>query len=529
MPSGTLSRTPSVRPRAILPLGLAIAVVASLGGTSRAETPKVPEGFQIRLVAAVPAVKYPCQVATAPDGSLFVGEDPMDQVGPADKPIDNILLFRPGKDEPIVFAENLSAIFGMVWHDGALYVMNMPNLTVLRDTDGDGKADQRTEIFKDMGVPAGFPNMLNDHIVSGIQIGIDDCLYIAVGDKGVPKATGPDGRSVQLKGGGVIRCRLDGTGLEVFSSGTRNHLEPNLDARDNLFTYDNTDDGLGWWTRVTHHIDGGYYGYPYDYHDRTDRMLRGWPSTAAARLAAVWSTMRTPGPRNTAAGPSGPSGASASCGAFRFEPKGASFKVERRDRLRRARRGRGLPADRPGPLARRQDDVHRRLVDGRLGQQEREARPRLRRDPQGRSTRPRGPGAPTPIRSTARSPSSTTRRSWSGSAPRPPGPPGQAGAGRRDGRPGRRQDAAELAKRHLVWVLDGIAGGTPEAAFPLIAALDSPPRRRPRPRPPGARRASGAGGDRKLWSPGSRTPSPPSGSRRSSPWGGSATRRRSTR
>ena len=65
----------------------------------------------------------------------------------------------------------------------------------------------------------------------------------------------------------------DGTGIEVVSTGTRNHLEPNLDDRDNLFTYDNTDDGDGWWTRVTHHVDGGYYGYPYDYHDHPDRFL----------------------------------------------------------------------------------------------------------------------------------------------------------------------------------------------------------------------------------------------------------------
>ena len=234
--------------------------------------PKVPDGFKIRLVAAVPAVQYPCQVATAPDGSLFVGEDPMDQVGPADKPIDRILLFRDGK-EPVVFADKLNAIFGMVWHDGALYVMNMPHLTVFRDRDGDGKADERKELFTDLGVPAGSPNDFNDHIVSGLKIGIDGYLYISVGDKGVPKATGPDGRTAQVVGGGTLRCRLDGTGLEVFSTGTRNHLEPNLDDRDNLFTYDNTDDGLGWWTRVTHHIDGGYYGYPYDYHNRTDRML----------------------------------------------------------------------------------------------------------------------------------------------------------------------------------------------------------------------------------------------------------------
>ena len=260
--------TPSVVRRFALTAVLSMMLAAS----ADAEMPKVPDGFKIRLVAAVPAVQYPSQVATAPDGSLFVGEDPMDQVGPADQPIDRILLFREGK-EPVVFADKLNAIFGMVWHEGALYVMNMPHLTVLRDRDGDGRADERTELFKDLGVPAGTPNNFNDHIVSGLKFGMDGYLYISVGDKGVPKATGPDGRTAQVVGGGTLRCRPDGTMLEVFSTGTRNHLEPNLDDRDNLFTYDNTDDGLGWWTRVTHHIDGGYYGYPYDYHNRTDRML----------------------------------------------------------------------------------------------------------------------------------------------------------------------------------------------------------------------------------------------------------------
>src|SRR5690606_11812891 len=102
--------------------------------------------FRVRLVAAVPAVKFPSQVATAPDGSLFVAEDPMDQVGPADQPINSILLFRPGQD-PVVFAEGFNAIFGMLWIEDSLYVMNMPNLTVLRDADGDGKADERRELF----------------------------------------------------------------------------------------------------------------------------------------------------------------------------------------------------------------------------------------------------------------------------------------------------------------------------------------------------------------------------------------------
>src|SRR5260370_20599931 len=144
------------RPNRALPVTLACCLAALVASPAAAAMPKVPEGFEIRLVAAVPAVQYPCQVATAPDGSLFVGEDPMDQVGPADRPIDRILLFRPGK-EPVVFAEKLNAIFGMVWHDGALYVMNMPNLTVFRDADGDGKAEQRKALFADLGFPAGSP------------------------------------------------------------------------------------------------------------------------------------------------------------------------------------------------------------------------------------------------------------------------------------------------------------------------------------------------------------------------------------
>ena len=169
-------------------------------------------------------------------------------------------------------------------------------------------------------------NDFNDHIVSGLQIGIDGYLYISVGDKGVPKATGPDGRTAQVVGGGILRCRPDGTGLEVFSTGTRNHLEPNLDDRDNLFTYDNTDDGLGWWTRVTHHIDGGYYGYPYDYHNRPTGCSPGWPSTAAAPPAAASSTARTSGPRSTAARLLGRVG-QGQVQAFRFAPEGATFKV----------------------------------------------------------------------------------------------------------------------------------------------------------------------------------------------------------
>ena len=438
----------------------------------RAALPKVPDGFKIRLVAAVPAVQYPCQVATAPDGSLFVGEDPMDQVGPADKPIDRILLFRDGK-EPIVFADKLNAIFGMVWYDGALYVMNMPNLTVFRDRDGDGKADERKELFTNMGVPAGSPNDFNDHIVSGLKIGLDGYLYISVGDKGVPKATGPDGRTAQVVGGGTLRCRLDGTGLEVYTTGTRNHLEPNLDERDNLFTYDNTDDGLGWWTRVTHHIDGGHYGYPFDYHDHTDRMLPRmseygggspcggvfygedvWPEKYRGRIFwAEWGKRAVQ--------------------SFRFEPAGATFKVA--DKIDFIEPGE-VESFRPLDLALSHDGRTLYVADWSMGGWGNKS------EKLGRvyavtyngadtvKTRPRGKDSDS-IEAQIKQldhPSYNERRRAQTALIRQ----GKAALAAVTGALAK-PSANPIAQRHLLWVLDGIAGATPEASYPLIDALKS--------------------------------------------------------
>jgi len=440
------------------------------GSSAFGALPKVPEGFRIRLVAAVPAVQYPSQVATAPDGSLFVGEDPMDQVGPASQPIDRILLFREGR-EPVVFADQLNAIFGMAWHRGSLYVMNMPNLTVLRDTDGDGKADIRKELFKDMGVPAGFPNDFNDHIVSGIKFGIDGYLYISTGDKGVPKATGPDGRTAQVVGGGVLRCRPDGTGLEVFTTGTRNHLEPNLDARDNLFTYDNTDDGLGWWTRVTHHIDGGTYGYPYDYHTRTDRTLPrmaeyggGSPCGGVLYAEDVWPEKYRGllywaewGQRTVR--------------AFRFAPKGASFEIAEKIDFVEA----GEVSDfRPLDLAVSYDGKTMYIADWSMGGwgNKKEKLGRIYavspKDVDSIKTRPRGKDSDSiEAQILELDHPSLNERLRAQEALIAAGKPALGASTAALANP----KTPELALRHLVWVVDAIAGGTPDGTKPLIAAL----------------------------------------------------------
>ncbi len=236
-----------------------------------AEPPALPKppivndtALRVELVASFPEVEACTTVCGAPDGSVYVGNDARDGRLNSSQPVNTIVRFSGLGPERkrTVFADKIYSPAGSAWHDGWLYVMHDPLLTRFKDTDGDGVADVREDLITDLGLPPY--EGLNDHVVSGFTLGMDGFFYISVGDRGIYRAkSAKDGSTITLQGGGIIRCRADGTQLEIFSSGTRNHLQVNLDAEDNAFTRDNTDDGNGWWTRVTHHIEGGYYGYPY--------------------------------------------------------------------------------------------------------------------------------------------------------------------------------------------------------------------------------------------------------------------------
>jgi putative membrane-bound dehydrogenase-like protein len=230
--------------------------------------PKCPPDWKVELVAAPPNLRHPSVVCCAPDGRVFVAEDPMDMGNDSTIPTDRILCFHPD-GKVTVFAEQLGPVFGLAYVDGKVYVHHCPKFSVFTDDNGVGK--DRKDLIP---VTNPKPNTgFNDHIPANMRLGMDGWFYMATGDKGIFGATGLDGSKAEIHGGGVMRFRPDGTKLEVFSTGTRNHLDVAVNAEDELFTYDNTDDGNGWWTRVTHMVDGGFYGYPYDYKPRRPYTL----------------------------------------------------------------------------------------------------------------------------------------------------------------------------------------------------------------------------------------------------------------
>ena len=229
------------------------------------QAPVAPEGWTVELVAKAPELRHPTVVCAAPDGRIFVAEDPMDISAPPDATRGRILCLHPD-GRLTVFAEKLHAPFGMAYLEGKLYVLHNPKLTMFSD-DGRERVDliERTN-------PKPWAHDWNDHVPANFKLAMDGYFYMAVGDKGVYGAVGTDGSRAELRGGGILRFRPGATELEVFSTGVRNILDVALDDEDEIFTYDNTDEHH-WMGRFTHMVDGGFYGYPWDFHPRRPYTL----------------------------------------------------------------------------------------------------------------------------------------------------------------------------------------------------------------------------------------------------------------
>lgn len=236
---------------------------------------QAPPEFEVTVFAVPPEVNYPTCLAAAPTGELFVG---VDQNGSLDARPQRGKVVRcldtdgDGKaDRFNTFAE-MDSPRGLWFDNNTLYVMHPPFVTAFYDENGDGTSDRSEVLVKGLGFDLKFRGA--DHTVNGMRMAIDGWLYIAVGDYGAIKAVGKDGAELQLHGGGVVRVRPDGSGLESVSRGQRNIYDVAVSPELDLFTRDNTNDGGGWDVRLSHVIMSGYYGYPSHFKNFADEIIQ---------------------------------------------------------------------------------------------------------------------------------------------------------------------------------------------------------------------------------------------------------------
>jgi len=190
-------------------------------------------------------------------------------------------------DEAKTFATGLNCIQGLAWHGRDLWVGNSPDLTIVRDRDGDGVADEYVKVFTDLG------NI--EHANHGHNWAPDGKLYFSQGTSkgltqpgriapkplrdlwdvkapaGTPefpaprtftaaeyKATYQDPKDDWGREGGVLRCDDLGANLEIVARGLRNPFDI---AFDSGFNWLGTDNDQSEGDRIFMPFQGAHFGW----------------------------------------------------------------------------------------------------------------------------------------------------------------------------------------------------------------------------------------------------------------------------
>src|SRR5205807_10475633 len=187
---------------------------------------------------------------------------------------------RGGYKSARVFAEQLTPSMGLVWHDGRLFVADPPDLVTLEDTDGDGRADKRTVVL------SGFGHTDNGSL-HGLTFGPDGLLYLTIGSPDGYRLKGDDGTFVAGRSGALIRCRADGSGVEVVSRGFVNLVEVVFTGSGEIIGTDNRYQYPAGAMRdaLVHLVECGLY--PFEPDAGTPQPVTGEPLPALSLFPAV--------------------------------------------------------------------------------------------------------------------------------------------------------------------------------------------------------------------------------------------------
>jgi putative membrane-bound dehydrogenase-like protein len=212
---------------------------------------KLPDGFDVQLVASDPDIMKPMQIAFDAKGRLWVPtsqEYPFPAVGrPGRDKLYVLDDFGPdGKARKVsVFADDLNIPIGILpLPDGSVLVSSIDPgpegskepagclIWRLYDKDGDGKVDHREKLYGPFGVR-------DTHgTVNSFTLMPDGWVYACHGYLNDSRVKGLDGHEVHMNSGNTFRFRVDGRRIEVFTRGQVNPFGMTCDPFFNLYTAD---------------------------------------------------------------------------------------------------------------------------------------------------------------------------------------------------------------------------------------------------------------------------------------------------
>lgn len=287
-----------------------IAHTDALTPAEEAKKFHLPPGFAMQLVAAEPTIKKPINIAFDARGRLWVtGSEEYPFPAPKDrKPKDKVVILEDfGPDglarKSTVFADGLNIPIGVLPMPDckSALVYSIPNIWMLTDTDGDGKADKKEAMYTGFGTQ-------DTHGMTGEFVwGFDGWVYCchgffntshvkAANPPSPPLGKGGMGGSIKMHSGNTYRIKPDGSRIEQYTWGQVNPFGLCFDPLGNLYSTDchtrplyqllkgayypsfgKPHDGLGFGPEMVTHDHGStaiagiaYYAadhYPKEFHD----------------------------------------------------------------------------------------------------------------------------------------------------------------------------------------------------------------------------------------------------------------------
>jgi putative heme-binding domain-containing protein len=259
----------------------------------------LPPGFEIQLVAAEPDIHKPLNLAFDDRGRLWVTST-VEYPYPArdgTRPRDTVKILSEfqadGRAKRIdTFADGLNIPIGLLPLPSAraALVHSIPNVFLMRDTDGDGRADSRAVLY---GI---FGNRDTHGMTNAFTWGFDGWIYACHGYTNDSKVAGSDHRPIRMNSGNTYRMRADGSHAEYFTHGQVNPFGLAFDPLGNLYSSDchtrpiyqilrgawypsfgKPDDGLGFGPEMVNHDHGstGIAGVSYYAADQFPEAYRG--------------------------------------------------------------------------------------------------------------------------------------------------------------------------------------------------------------------------------------------------------------
>ncbi len=182
-----------------------------------------------------------------------------------------VYIYDPAKKSWVLFAEGLHDPLGVIAiSDREMIVMQRPELTRIRDTDGDGSADEYTTVTDDFGLTGNYHEFgfgpirdRDGNYVIGLNVGSSGAgVRSEVRGELRPAHGKPPGRmySAVPWRGWIMKVTPEGK-ITPFALGFRSPNGLGFDAGGNLFVSDNQGDWIG--TSPLYHVEAGkFYGHP---------------------------------------------------------------------------------------------------------------------------------------------------------------------------------------------------------------------------------------------------------------------------